>query len=679
MSRRLLLVEGSATMRQVLVRHLRALGREVDETGSHAEGRRLLERRFASFRDEYAAVILGWPALPEPEADALAARLEQDDLGDLPVIVMSTDLRATTRAWVAGRERSAVLAWKRYREIDGLLERLVDGGGQGLRTGAGGAGAGGGASIGSVAGVGTSRGLAGVGGGGGARGAGGGGLVALGGGAPDAPSKFDNADMHLLLVDDSATIRRSYRDLFALHGYRTTLAESCAEGLERARTGDIDIAVVDFYLEDATGDALVRALATQPDTAHIAAAVLTGTYSDHIIRRTLRAGALECLFKSESSELLLNRIDALARFVRQRRRLAEQGRLLDRVIDVVAGPAIVLDAEERIRHVGREALELLGHDDDAALIGRPALVVTGGERLPPSAESNRPSPAGGAARRFRRATGGGIDVRATRLSLGDGTGSVLQFRAARQDADERSPANAEERAAERAVERGVGVAGVGVVPAADIAPGAEVAVDAPAAFVELLARCLSGEEPVMHEASLLVLRASVAGDPEGGVAGAGVRAGRDPALDRRVGDVLASLYRREDHVAALGDGRHALLVRHFDAPQSWLLTRRVLQSVDEGLLPDGGPRLTTAACLKRVAPADADQRVASGMGGTDSGRDGGRDGGRDASIDAAHALLARCALAIEAVEARGPDRALLLDPRKMLAVYPTLRESRVGV
>ena len=370
MRRRLLLVEASRTMREVLARHLRANGREVDETGSHAEATGLLERRFDAFEDEYAAVVLGWPALADPDAEALAARLERDDLGDLPVIVMSTDLRADTRAWVAGRARSAVLAWKRYRDIDALLERLVE----------------------------------------------------VEGGAGPAPSKFDNADMHLLLVDDSATIRRSLSDLFGLHGYRITLAESHAQGVERARGADVDIAVVDFYLGDGTGDALVRDLATHPGTAHVVAAVLTGTYSDHIIRRSLRAGALECLFKNESSELLLNRIDALARFVRQRRRLADERRLLDRVVDVVAGPAIVLDAEERIRLVGAEALALLGHDDDAALIGRPALVVTGGERLPPSLAPGAPGGprAGGGAlrRRFRHATGSGVDVDASRIALG---------------------------------------------------------------------------------------------------------------------------------------------------------------------------------------------------------------------------------------------------------------------
>ena len=61
------------------------------------------------------------------------------------------------------------------------------------------------------------------------------------------------------------------------------------------------------------------------------------------------------------------------------------------------------------------------------------------------------------------------------------------------------------------------------------------------------------------------------------------------------------------------------------------------------------------ACLKRV--------------------DGGRPGAGDATEPGAEParLLARCASLIAGIEARGPDRALLMDPGKMLAVYPAAR------
>ena len=158
MTRRTLLVEPSATMRHVLEKHVRALGHEVEATESYAAALDALRRQYRAFESDIACVLYGWPSLPDTDADALAAALEGEDFADLPVVVMSTDMRAETRAWVAGRERTAVLAWKDYLGVDALLERLLD---------------------------------------------------ADGDGPGERVAKFDNADIHMLVVDDSLTIRYS--------------------------------------------------------------------------------------------------------------------------------------------------------------------------------------------------------------------------------------------------------------------------------------------------------------------------------------------------------------------------------------------------------------------------------------------------------------------------------------
>ena len=101
MTRRLLLVEPSATMRHVLEKHVRALGHEVEATDSYASASEALRRRFRAFESDFAGVLLGWPSLPDANADDFAARLESDDFADLPVVVMSTDMRAETRACAA--------------------------------------------------------------------------------------------------------------------------------------------------------------------------------------------------------------------------------------------------------------------------------------------------------------------------------------------------------------------------------------------------------------------------------------------------------------------------------------------------------------------------------------------------------------------------------------------------
>ncbi len=567
--RALLLVESSTTMRRVLGEHLRALGFEVDDVESHSEAIERLDERLRKFDQDYAGVVFGWPAVADPQADALSVRLEQSDVADLPVTVMSTDLRAETRAWVAARPRTAMVAWKQYRDVDSVLDRLV----------------------------------------------------APEEGTSPAAVKFDNKDIRLLIIDDSATIRRSLRDLFSQQGYVTLLASGAEAALDIAREERVDVAIVDFYLGDDTGDRVCRELVADPDTGDIVCAVLTGTYSDHIIRRSLRAGALECLFKYESSELLLNRVDALSRFVRQRRRLAEERQMLNRVVDMVGGAAVVIDREEAIRHVSTEALSALGHDDARVLIGRHLSVITGDGHVGLDRGSRDAI--------FRRADGATTDVSVARRSLGEELGSVLQFKLA--DAGERP-----------------GASTAPASPSAAAASDTDQSTPPPrrargpippqaASFLSLLARIVDGREPVQQQASLLVLRLWLRDEADGTVP-----IGDHPDIETRLTPALLALYKRKDHVAALGDGRFGFLIRHVDAPQSWLVTRKIMQLANDSLSNGDEPRLASTASLKRI----------------------------DDEVLGAAQCLARTLDALDYVDARWSDKALLVDPRRMLAVYP---------
>ena len=561
MTRRLLLVEPSATMRDVLERHVRALGHEVEATASYAEALGVLQRQYRAFESDIAGVLYGWPSLPDAAADAFAERLDSVDFEDLPVVVMSTDMRAGTRAWVAGRERTAVLSWKDYLGVDALLERLL----------------------------GTSE-------------------------AEDVPrvSKFDNGDIRVLVVDDSLTIRYSLRDLFELQGYRVGLAATREEALALARAERFDIAVLDFYLEETTGDALCRELVADPACGSVVCAVLTGTYADHVIKRSLRAGAVECMFKNESSELLLTRIDAIARFVRQRRELADGLGRLERALDTIGGAVLLLDGEGRVGHASAAALAALALTPDDAPLGRAATELLGEEHLPLAGEAARTA-------RWRDGQGQPIDVSVARLDVPGSEDSLLAFE--RLDAD--------------------------AAPDGESAPALVEALALPAGslpFVEQLERHLRAVGTREERVSLLVI-----GLFERSGEGAYQPLEEHGELARRAARGLRRLYRREHHVAALGGHRFGLLIRHSDAPQSYLLTRRLMQLADRLLVADGGPTLASTGCLVGLAA-----HAASGSG-----------------VVLRHALGG-----LSVVDARGVDQALLLDLRRMLAVHPTPRATR---
>lgn len=568
-------------MRHVLSEHLSALGYSVDEVVDHATAVRRINERLLRFDDDYVAIAFGWPAVPDADADELAERLELDDALELPVLVMSTDQRAETRAWVAARPRTSLVAWKRYRDVDSVLVRLIDPVEQG----------------------------------------------------ESAAVKFDNSDIHVLIVDDSATIRRSLQDLFSQQGYKSLLAADGQAALDIAREQPVDIAIVDFYLGEDTGDRVCRELVSDVSTGDIVCAVLTGTYSDNIIRRSLRAGALECLFKNESSELLLNRLDALSRFVRQRRRLVDERRLLDSVVDLVAGASVVLDPDGSIRYVSQQALLLLGHDDAKALIGHPLSVIAGQVDVPVNAGTQELV--------LRRADGASTDASAQRRSLAGSLGSLLQFDSQDElaDGDDESTAPTTQGREPSPV------------PASTVRPrGALPAENDP--FFILLSRMADGSEPVQYEASLLVLRmwvCSEEGEPE--------PLGDHPDLEARIAPALSALYLRPGHVASLGDGRFGFLIQHLDGPQSWLITRKLMQLANDSLTKIDGQILASTGSLKRI------DRVAG---------DAGQDDAPDLDMSASHAtqILTITLDALDWVDARWSNKALLMDPRRLLAVYP---------
>ena len=595
MTRRILLVEPSATMRRVMEQHVRALGHEVEATGSYAEATAALEHRFRTFESDIACVVHGWPSLPDESADAFAARLESADCEDLAVVVMSTDRRAETRAWVAGRARTAMLAWKDYLGVDALLERLLEDDGE---------------------------------------------TDAVRG------TTLDNADVHVLVVDDSLTIRYSLRDLLELQGYRVSLAATREEALESARRTRFDIALLDFYLEETTGDALCRDLVRDPACGDVVCAILTGTHTDHVIKRSLRAGAVECLFKNESSELLLTRIDAIGRSVRRRRELGEGVARLGRVVESLAGAVLVVDAEARLRYASGAALAELGLDSLASVAGQSVHDLLGIERLPPPSLAPVPM-------RWRDATGGSIAVGVTRRALiGTGDESLVGFeRVAAGPAGgsiAESAAGAEPESGGATASAAGSVAGPMAEAGRAAPPGTASAAGAvverlrlPRAavpFVERLGRYVETAGTRTDRVSLLVL--GVFERQEDGthrpIAASGPRA-------ERVGEGIRRLYRREHHVAALGGHRHGLLIRHVGDPQSYLLTRRLMQLCEELLVEEGGPVLASTGCLVGLSTPV----------------------GRGAELLLGHALRG-----LELVDARGVGQALLLDLRRMLAVRP---------
>ena len=559
MSSKLLLVEPSATMRYVLENYAQSMGYSVVAIEDYKQAEVALQAQFQSYGSDFAGVLLGWPVVGNAESDSLVNTLEKSDFSDLPVVVMSTDMRADTRAWVAGRDHTAVLSWKDYQALDDKLQLLLH--------------------------------------------------------APDdeqsnAPAKFDNSDIHVLIVDDSASIRFALRDLFELQGYRVSVASGHAEAMASARQVQFDIAILDYYLQDGTGDVLCRDLIAEQATGNLVCAVLTGTYSDHIIKRSLRAGAVECMFKNESSELLLARVDALSRFVRQRKQLANERLRLDNMVDTLAGATLLINRDDVISYVSQEASLVLGFESRDAVLGQNASVVLDILHVRAQEEGHHNA-------QWRDATQGLVNVAYQKVQMEQDSDIVLNFKLM----------------ADAAVQA---VATTGSAKVMSIIEQVQLP-ESSQAFVSTLIDYSIKPNTENDLVSLLVVDVFIALDH-----GEAKPADKRPEAIFAISDALQNVYKRENHVAKLGANRFGFLLRHTAEPQAYLLTRKIMQICNGITLPEPNMQISSTGCLYSVS--NNKQRSAA-------------------------QIIDMTLKGLDVVNSRGHDQALLLDLRRMLPVY----------
>ncbi|BAP55099.1 two-component response regulator [Thioploca ingrica] len=62
----------------------------------------------------------------------------------------------------------------------------------------------------------------------------------------------------LLIVDDETEIGNTYRDYFVKRGFQVEIAGDGQEGLEKLRTGEFDVAIVDLLMPKMKGLDMIR-------------------------------------------------------------------------------------------------------------------------------------------------------------------------------------------------------------------------------------------------------------------------------------------------------------------------------------------------------------------------------------------------------------------------------------
>ncbi len=115
----------------------------------------------------------------------------------------------------------------------------------------------------------------------------------------------------ILVVDDTPTERHVLVDLLTRNGYQVLTAESGEEGIEKARSEQPDLVLMDVVMPGLNGYQATRTLTRDDATKHIPIIVCTskGQETDKIWG--LRQGAQDYMVKPINHEELLAKIAAL--------------------------------------------------------------------------------------------------------------------------------------------------------------------------------------------------------------------------------------------------------------------------------------------------------------------------------------------------------------------------------
>ena len=314
----ILLADTSQTRRRALSALLSQAGYVVTAVATLAETYSSLVRsQIGQF--SFDAVVLGWPDFSEGVVEDVFGLLQGERFEHLPVLVMADSNNAHAVNWRMSRPRTALTLWSEYLEAPTAIGQLL---------------------------------------------------------RPNEIIKpvlsAHDEQVRILLVDDSATVRAGYSKLLQKHGYHVDTAESVEEGWTRVSAQRYDIAIIDYLMPVQNGTALITRIRNNLETQHILTATITGTYSDAVISESLACGALECLFKSESRDLLLARLASMARTINDRKAIDNERRRLQGILSSVGEGVYGVDEDGIIQFINPAALDLLGYTEASELIGHSA-------------------------------------------------------------------------------------------------------------------------------------------------------------------------------------------------------------------------------------------------------------------------------------------------------------------
>ena len=117
---------------------------------------------------------------------------------------------------------------------------------------------------------------------------------------------------HILIVDDSKTVRNLVAFIMKKEGFKVTMAEDGLDGLEKLYSSEqIDLIISDINMPRMDGLELVDRLKRDERTAHIPLLMLTAADSEDNELKLLNRGVDDFMSKASSADVLVARLHRL--------------------------------------------------------------------------------------------------------------------------------------------------------------------------------------------------------------------------------------------------------------------------------------------------------------------------------------------------------------------------------
>jgi len=120
--------------------------------------------------------------------------------------------------------------------------------------------------------------------------------------------------MHILVVDDSSTMRRILTRVLARMGFpKTSEAANGKDALARMTASPVDLVIVDWNMPGMSGPELTRAIRSSPATRDIPVLMVTANATSDEVQYARLAGVSGYVVKPFSGETLKQQIASVLR------------------------------------------------------------------------------------------------------------------------------------------------------------------------------------------------------------------------------------------------------------------------------------------------------------------------------------------------------------------------------